>query len=355
MAGVTYSKYSKINDPMIGKYEHPIKMIIESESNSKYGKDVQTIIKALYNREKSTRYSETTIGESDFDIFKSVAEGAGAENDSVQKTFTKTIFHHSFMKEFSITKEMMDDAKFGISSDIAAKPKKLVNAYYKTLLKLACAPLIHGTELKCNFAGATLDCTTGDGKSLFNNAHEYFLPEMKSETPQSNYFKGTFTKAEEFEDILNTAANKLRNFKDENGETLDYVADTIILPCNRPHFEKLVKAVCGSERLPGGNYNDINIQYGNWSIIVLPGWESADDRFIIMSSDANKSLSAAMFFDRVPLDIRYWVDDHTRNLNWNGYARHGIGYNTWKHCALIVPKNVTAGTPTDIDPTTAST
>jgi hypothetical protein len=348
MATVTYAKYNKINDPMIGKYEHPIKMIIESESNSKYGKEVEATIKALYNREKSTRYSETAIGESDFDVFQSAVEGAGAENDSVQTTFTKTIFHHSFMKEFSITKEMMDDAKFGISAQIQSKPIKLVNSYHKTLLRLACAPLIHGTETSCVFAKAKLDCTTGDGLSLFNSAHTYFTPEMAGET-QSNYFSATYTNANEFEDTLNTAANKLRNFKDENGETLDYVADTIILPCNRPHFEKLVKAVVGSERLPGGNFNDINIQYGNWTIVILPGWECDDDRFIIMSSDANRSLSAAMFYDRVPLDIRYWVDDHTRNMNWNGYARHGIGFNTWKHCALVVPTGTVAGSPTDID------
>lgn len=348
MANITYSKSSKLNDPMIGKYEHPIKMIIESESNSSYSKNVEKIIKTLYNREKSTRYSETTIGESDFDIFQSAAEGAGAENDGVQTTFTKTIFHHAFMKEFSITKEMMDDAKFGISAEIKSKPIKLVNAYYKTMLKLACAPLINGTTESCTFAKAKLDCTTGDKKSLFNSAHTYYT---KSGT-QSNYFKATFTDAGKLEDTLNTAANKLRNFKDENGETLDYVADIIILPCNRPHFEKLVKTVVGSERLPGGNHNDLNVQFGNWSIVVLPGWECNDDRFIIMSSEANKNLSASMFFDRVPLDIRYWVDDHTRNLNWNAYCRWGIGFNSWKHCALVVPAGTTAGSPTNIDPTT---
>lgn len=351
MANITYSKYSKINDPMIGKYEHPIRMLIESESNSSYGKYVDLIIKTLYNREKSTRYSETTIGESDFDVFQSTAEGAGAENDSVQRTFTKTIFHHSFMKEFAITKEMMDDAKFGISAEIKSKPKKLVNAYHKTLLKLACAPLINGTSNSCVFAKAKLDCTTGDDKPLFSSGHTYFTEDKAGDT-QSNYFKGTYTDAAKFEDILNTAANKLRNFKDENGETLDYVADIIILPCNRPHFEKLVKTVVGSERVTGSSNNDINIQYGNWSIVVMPGWECNDDRFIIMSSEANANLSAAMFYDRVPLNIKCWEDEHTRNMNWNGYARHGIGFNTWKHAALVVPSTVSTGNPTNIDPQT---
>jgi hypothetical protein len=143
----------------------------------------------------------------------------------------------------------------------------------------------------------------------------------------------------------------LRNVKDENGETLDYVADTIVLPCNRPHFEKMVKAVVGSERTVGSSNNDINIQYGNWSIVVLPGWECDDDRFIIMSSEANKNLSGSMFYVRKPLDIKLWEDNHTRNLNCNGYARLGIGFNTWKHVALVVPTGATTtGTPTNLDP-----
>lgn len=340
MPNITYAKYNKINDPMIGKYEHPIKMLIESESNSSYGKYVDLIIKTLYNREKSTRYSETTIGESDFDVFQSTAEGAGAENDSVQRTFTKTIFHHSFMKEFSITKEMMDDAKFGISAEIKSKPKKLVNAYHKTLLKLACAPLIHGTSTSCVFAKAKLDCSTGDDKPLFSTEHTYFTD--NGLPAQSNYFEADYTTAANFEDVLNGVANKLRNFKDENGETLDYVADIIILPCNRPKFEKLVKTVVGTERTVGSNNNDINIQYGNWSIVVMPGWETTDDRFIIMSSEANANLSAAMFYDRVPLNIKCWEDEHTRNMMWNGYARHGIGFNSWKHTALVVPEDTGA-------------
>lgn len=348
MANVTFSKYSGVHDPMIGRYEHPIKMLIESESNSHYGEYVEKIINALYNKEKSTRYSETTMGESDFDIFQSTMEGAGAENDSVQRTFTKTIFHHAFMKAFSVTREMMDDAKFGMTAEISKKPKKLVNAYLKTMLKLACAPLINGTSKSCTFAKAQLDCTTGDGQPLFSNAHKNYL----DDGTQSNYFKGTYTDSAAFEEILNIAANKMRNFKNENGETLDYIADTIILPCNQPAFEKMVKTVVGSERTTGSNHNDINIQYGNWTVIVLPGWESNDARFILLSSEANKQLSGSMFYIRRPLDIKMWEDPNTRNLNCNGYARLGIGFNTWKQAALVVPSNVSTGNPTDIDPAT---
>lgn len=330
---VIYSKMVGNNDAMYGKFIHPIKMLIENESNA--CEKNEPILKALFNVEKSNRYSETVIGESDFDVFQSVVEGAGAENDSVGQTFSKTISHHTFMKEFTITKEMADDSKIGIAANIKAKPAKFVRAYYKTRTKLACAALINGTQEKCTFAKSTIDLKTCDDKPLFYNAHPYSTEKMGGKT-QCNYFYTDLSDAAKLESALNRASNALRNFKDENGETMEYVADTLIIPSNRPEFEALCKKVVGSERTVGSNNNDINTQYGNWTIVVLPGWETTDDRLMIMSSDANAQLSGSMFYNRVPLDINSWVDNHTRNLVWNGYCRIGIGFNTWKHMLLCV-------------------
>ena len=332
---VIYSKMVGTNDAMYGKFIHPIKMLIENESNA--CEKNEPVLKALFNIEKSNRYSETVIGESDFDVFQSVVEGAGAENDTVGQTFAKTISHHTFMKEFTITKEMADDSKIGIAANIKAKPSKFVRAYYKTRTKFACTALINGTKKKCTFAKTTVDLTTGDGEALFYKAHPY----SKIKGTQSNYFAAEFKTdgkldAAKFEAVLNKIANKLRNLKDENGETMEYVADTLIIPANRPDFEALCKKVVGSERTVGSNNNDINTQYGNWTIVVLPGWECDDDRFMIQSSDANAQLSGSMFYNRVALDINSWVDNHTRNLVWNGYCRIGVGFNTWKHIALCV-------------------
>ena len=330
---ISYSKMVGTNDAMYGKYMHPIKMIIENESNACEKGEI--ILKKLFNIEKSSRYAETVIGESDFDVFQSVKEGQGAENDSVTQTFDKTIYHHTFMKEFTITQEMAEDSKIGIASHIKREPKRLVRAYYKTRTKFACAALINGTSTKFTFAGAKVDATAADKLPLFHNEHPYFTDKMKGKT-QCNNFYGDFSTAEKLEEALGIASNKLRNFKDENGEIMEYVADVLIIPCNRPKFESLCKKVVGSERTVGSNNNDINTQYGNWTIVVLPGWEADSDQFMIMSSDANENLGGNMFYNRVPLNITSWVDNHTRNLLCNGRCRIGVGFNTWKHILRCV-------------------
>jgi len=131
-------------------------------------------------------------------------------------------------------------------------------------------------------------------------------------------------------------ASKLRNMKDENGDILGYTADTIILPGNRPLAESIAKKVCGSEGALGNGYNDINLQFGNWNVIVMPDWQTEDDRLMIMSSEANKNLSGNMFFNRVPLTVSNWVDNHTGNYIWNGRCRFGVGFGSYKHILLAV-------------------
>ena len=334
MSKFIYSKMGGKNDAMFGKFEHPIKALIENESNA--CEKQKGVLNFLFNVEKSNRYAESIIGESDFDTFQSVQEGQSAENDSVETTFKKVIEHIVFMKEFTITREMADDSKIGISADIKSKPQKFVRAYYKTRNKIAAWALMNGTKTEGVFNKATVDLTAPDKLPLFSNAHTYGTEKMKGKT-QSNYFYGDLSSdPARFEEVLGILANNVRNFKTEDGESMDYVADILILPCNRPKLEHMAKKVVGSERTVGSNHNDINTQYGNWSIVVLPGWETTDDRIMVMSSEANKNLMGNMFYNRVPLDIRSNVDDHTRNYYWNGYCRFGVGFGSWKHIALAV-------------------
>jgi hypothetical protein len=144
------------------------------------------------------------------------------------------------------------------------------------------------------------------------------------------------------EEALGELAVKIRKMKDESGEILGYTADTIILPGNRPLAEAVAKKVCGSYGALGNGYNDINLQYGNWNIVVMPGWVAEKDMCLIMSSEANRNLSGNMFFNRVPLTVTNWVDNHTGNYIWNGRCRFGVGFGTYKHIILVAANTTSA-------------
>ena len=338
---IVYSKTSGFNNAQIGKLETPIKMVIEHES------DVQTkkggIRDWLFNVEKSKKFGETIVGQNEFDVFTAAEEGAGAENDDIQETYKKFIEHIQFMKEFTITAQMMEDANYGIAADAKRRAENFTRAYYKTMNKICEYALANGTSKGGVWAKAKLDLTAPDGQALFSKDHKWGA--NKKSGTQSNYFYGDIfgTGSESrtlstgaFEEALNELASKIRNMKDENGEILGYTADTIILPGNRPAAEAIAKKVCGSDGALGNGYNDINLQYGNWNIVIMPDWQTTDDRLMIMSSEANKNLCGNMFFNRVPLTIRNWEDNHTGNYIWNGRCRFGVGFGTYKHILLAV-------------------
>ena len=335
---IIYSKSSGVTNAAIGRLETPIKMVIEHES------DILTkkggICDWLFNIEKSNKFGETIVGQNEFDVFRATSEGEAAEGDTISETYRKFIEHIQFMKEFTITAEMMEDANFGVAADAKRRAENFTRAYYKTMHKICEYALSSATAASGSFAGATIDLTAPDSLPLFNKAHKYGIGD--GEGTQSNFYYGEIFKsggtasAAQFEEALGELAVKMRNFKDENGEALGYTADTIILPGNRPVAEAIAKKVCGSQGALGNGYNDINLQYGNWNIIVMPGWQAADDRLMIMSSEANKNLSGNMFFNRIPLTVSSWVDNHTGNYVWNGRCRFGVGFGTYKHIMLAV-------------------
>lgn len=333
--------YSKLQDTpgAYGKIDTPIKMIIEHESDLLKKKG--GICEWLFNVEKSSRFGETIMAESEFDVFKSAPEGGGAEADEIIETHKKFIEHIQFMKEFIISAEMMEDAVWGVAADAKRRAENFTRAYYKTMNKICEHSLINATNSTSVFSGATLDLTAPDGNPLFYNSHA-----VNSGITQSNYYYGDIisrsvdsdrvASTDVFEEALAKLSVIMRNMKDEKGDVLGYTADTLILPGNNPKLETIAKKVCGSEGALGNGYNDINLHYGNWNVIILPNWAPTDSRMMIMSSEANKNLSGNMFFNRIPLTVNNWVDHHTGNYIWNGRCRFGVGFGSYKHIMLAV-------------------
>ena len=340
---IVYSKSSGLNNSAIGRLETPIKMIIEHESDNLAKKG--GICDALFNVEKSKTFGETIIGGNEFKLFKATEEGAEADQDTVIDTYQKFIEHIQFTKEFVITAEMMEDANYGIAADAKHRAENFARAYYKTINKICEQALINGTKSSLTYAGANLDLGTCDGKPLFSANHHWGSASAVTGLQDNYYWGDIFGKtvngtreysAEQFEESLYALAGRLRNMLDENGEPMGYTADTIIIPGNNPKLESIVKKVCGSYGSLSNDYNDINLHYGNWNVVVLPSWQPDDMRIMVMSSEANKNLCGNMFFNRVPLTVTNWVDNHTGNYIWNGRCRFGVGFGTYKHILLAV-------------------
>ena len=341
---IIYSKSNYLSPSAIESYETPIKMIIEHTCTALDKSD--SIVKLLYNIEKSNRYGETILGSLGFDTFDIVSEGAAPETDTTCDGLSKFIEHIQFMKEFIISADMMEDAKVGIATSAKLRAEAFARAYYRTINKICESALANGTETEMTYGDTNIDIRNIDNRPLFASEHRWGNADIGNSGNQSNYFWGDIFKSgtednrtpsiEVFEEALTELSIKLRNMRNERGEATGYIADTIILPGNRPIAEIMVKKVCGGIGAIPPNYNGISAHFGAWKVIVLPNWHTTDDRIMIMSSEANKELCGNMFFNRVPLTITNWVDNHTGNYVWSGRCRFGVGFANYRHILLAV-------------------
>ena len=260
------------------------------------------------------------------------AEGEAAAQDEYEQGFDKFVRHASFGLEVMISKELRDDNQF---DDAKQKAINLVQAYKRTRARLATQAITQAVEGTSNisFNSATIDVTCGDNKSLFHSAHD--LKSIEGAT-QANYFSDVLGSNTS---VLNKATIKMRNFKDDKGNVLGFVPDTILLPGNDPEYEDFVKRVIGSDGEVGSDHNDINTQRGKWKMVVDPEWtptiSATNHPVILMSSQALKALQGTKFYDRTKLDILSREDEHTRNLTYNGFARMSITFPNWRHVMML--------------------
>ena len=329
MSGVIFSQMSGNNDIYFGKFEAPIRAIINSEIER--GEAETNLLSTLFNIEKSDRFAETIMAQSGFSTFRPKREGEIAENDDFVSGYPKVIEHIEFAKEFAITRKMADDSKYGMCSEMKREPKAFATSYFETKLEVASMALANGMKDSMNYNGIEVDLKTGDGKALFSKSHT-----AKSGKTQSNLFSNAFSV-----DDLYKLVVAFRNTKDENGKVLGATPDVIVIPGNRSDLEKKVVTLFSSMHLPGSNNNDANPFYEKMEVVVNPFWQSEEDNFILMSKKLNERLLGNMFFNRVDLDIINEIDRKTRNNVWNGYCRFGVGFGSWKHVLM-------AGTATGV-------
>ena len=290
------------------------------------------IVSALTVEKKSKRWGEKSITMGGLGDFRVKAEGENAYQDAYEQGYEKFVQHTTFGLEVEISKELRDDNQL---DDAKSKTMNLVQAYKRTRARLATQAITSavGSAENISFNGATIDVTCGDGKALFNAAHD--LKSISGAT-QSNYFSDVLGSTTV---VLNKASNKMRNFKDDKGNVLGFVPDTIILPGNDPEYEDFVKRVIGSDGEVGSDHNDINTQRGKWKFVVDQEWtptiSATNHPIILLSSEALKALQGTKFYDRTGLDIASDTDVHNRNLTYNGFARMSITHPNWRHVMLI--------------------
>lgn len=308
----------------------------------------RSAIPHLFNETKSDKQTETIAVTDGYDLMDPTADGDKSKTDKTNQIGSKQISHVIYTKNAEITEAMMEDAYYGLSPNIELEARSIPDAYFKTREKLAQSAYIEGEKESFIYRGAKIDLTTYDGKPLFSAKHTYGDKTVgKAYGTQSNifYVVNPNPTAGDIAEYLSQLAANINQMKNSNGEAQDFDADTVFVPrgIKTTAFVDKVRRAIGSEYFPGTANNDINTQYGQFSFVPLSHWAPAENEIMVMSQDAKKMMKS-MFYNRITLNVKAWVDPGTGTLNYRARTRFGLGHVDYKH---VVKLKVLAEAPQD--------
>ena len=323
MANITFTEGSGLQDSIFGKSQAPIRMFLEKRGEAF---EQASMGKELFSMGTSKHWGEKFTTMTAMEGFQPVGENGEYPVDGMQEGFDKFLEHMTWKNSFSLSREIVEDAKL---MDLKKQPAGFVAGYYRTRERFGAAlfgaAITKATSMK--FYGKTFDAKCADGKGLFDTAH----PSKLGKATQCNQFSDAFSV-----DALSAVETEMQGFQGDNGEILDVAPDTILIP-NDYQLKRDVFAAVGADKDPETANNGFNYQFGRWNIIVWPYLNQFITKgtkpWVLGDSKYNEEYGGAVWLDRVNLEIRSELASNDANV-WKGYARFIAGFNDWRAFAV---------------------
>lgn len=324
MANITFTEGSGLQDSIFGKSQAPIRMFLEKRGEAF---EQASMVPELFSMGTSKHWGEKFTTMTAMDGFVPVGENGSYPVDGMQEGFSKFLEHMTWKNSFSLSREIVEDAKL---MDLKKQPAGFIASFYRTRERFAAA-LLGGAISKAasvTFGGKNFDTKTADGVCLFDKSH----PQKISKKTQSNQFADAFS-----DSALGALESAMQDFRGDNGEILDVTPDTIVIP-NDYALKKAVFAAIGADKDPGTANNGFNYLFGRWNVIVWPYLNefitSGTSPWILLDSKYNTEYGGAVWLDRTPLEVKSRIDDGCDANVWSGYARFIAGFNDWRFAAV---------------------
>jgi hypothetical protein len=331
MAGIVFSEASGVNDSMFGKSQDPIKMFVEErvEAFQKF-----SMIPDIFMEDDTSNYGERYTSATALANFEPVGEGGAYPRNSIREGYSKLIEPDEWKNSFEITQKMVEDQKIGKA--ITQGAGIFTTAYNRGREQFASSFLNNGQSTTMTFGAnqKSFNITCNDGLALFNTAHTSITGGTGT---QSNYFGNPFSY-----DALCLVEEAMQYFTDDDGNILNIMPDTIVIP-SKSRIKKLVFDAVGAEGIPGTANNSFSYQFGRWTVIESPyltnssGITAGTDTWYVMDSNFNKDYGGLIWLERIPLSVKSYIDENTDNNVWKGRSRYGAGPNNWRAIAKVNP------------------
>ena len=323
MSTVTFKELGSLNDSVFGKSTEPIKMFLEKKAEAY---EAESLHDKIFFKDTSSNFAEKITGMTAMDGFKPTEEGANLVEDNMKEGYSKVIEHVEWTDKFSISRKIIDDAK---TMDLRKRPEAFLAGYYRTREQYAAALYAAAVGGTATFRGLTLDTKGADGQNVFATAHPSKV--YGDELVQTNKFSDAFSA-----EALAAVETAMQNFRGDNGEVLNVIPNTIMIP-NDYKLKMAVFAALGADKDPATSNNGFNYTYGRYNVIVNPYLNqfltAGATPWFLLDMNYAETNGGGVWFDRVPLEVSNEVKKDPFSTVWYGYSRFAAGFADWRYVA----------------------
>lgn len=323
---ITYG--SGVLDSVFGKLQAPLTAYIQQFGGIQ--KQEEELWGKVFVTKKSEHWGEAYSNETDIEDMVPVGESGDYPSTGFREGYKKIIENVEFKQSMRISLTAIEDGKLG---DLRKRADKLIRGYHRGKARLMAAMVgnaIQGNS-SFNFLGWDFDTTCADGGCVFSKTH---TPKVKG-SQQSNLYSTAFSA-----DNLFAAKLKMMDLKDEDGNTLGIVPDTILIPTYNAALVKAVLAAVGTPQVVGSGNNDVSLVYGNWRVLLsnylndYVDQSASNPPWILLDSTFNQEGDGNICQERIAFGVRSEIAENDDNV-WKARARYGLGFNAWRQMMVF--------------------
>ena len=342
--------------------QEPIKMLMENE---KEAFEKESFLSKVFVMKTTDKYQEEYRSSTAMDGFKPTEDLERPGLSDFQEGYGKIFRTQIWTNSFVVSKQTIEDNQM---MSINAQAMGFIKSYGRTRERYGAAMLSGALSGSIDFEGKKFDCRGGDTKSGEvddNDKQVYFYKAHKpvagttGGVDQANRFcvapgKGfdaalAANKAEEYLlNVIGQVQTAMINYRDDKGNILCVNPDTLVIP-NYYGFKNALLTALKTQYTSAMGDNGVNLQYGNWNVVVSPylndltGFTQADYSLVMIDSKYNKEALGAVWFDRVPLTVKSYIDEPTEANVWAGRSRFGVGFNNFRAMSYVSLKGEGTG------------
>ena len=263
----------------------------------------------LFNFEKDNGRNNMTW--SSVGAFADWGEFTGTvDYDDVSQGYDTTATHVEFASGFQVRRKLFDDDQYNIMD---ARPRGLATAYQRTRQK-------HGARIFNNaFSSDTFFYVNSEGVALCSNSHTTNSADTSTGTGFDNLVTAALSAT-----ALNAAVIQMRNFRDDRGNRMTVIPNTILIPVDlREEGFEIVK----SQGKVDTADNNRNIHFEQFDVVEWEYLTDTNNWFLMDSTNRGQMLH---WVDRVSQEFAMAEDLDTLIAKWRGYGRYSNAWTDWR-------------------------